>query len=133
MVKLVQQGPQSVTVIERDGRRVTARTVVNDDPILEANARLRSEGPLSRGDRIPLGPEGAEVITAFSIPLYWATWLRHKRPDLWFGLHSRDQIDREKAMKTLADLHPEWVVVSPRTRVFGGPNIVIKRKQANAQ
>ena len=133
MPQLIERTPDATTVIEREGRRVTARTLVHDDSVLKANEKLRAEGPLKRGDKLPLVPAGAEVITAFSIPIYWASWLRHKRPDIWHGLHSRDQVDRERAMRILADMHPEWVVTSPRIRAFGGPNIVINRRPENAQ
>jgi hypothetical protein len=115
MFNLLDQSPrhQVGTKLDNDGTLVV-KTVVNDDDVLESTRALRQAEAMRTGDRAPLAPDGAESIYAFQIePTLWARFKR-EHPDIYHGLHARDQITRERACARLAAMRPQWVTCAPK-------------------
>jgi hypothetical protein len=115
MFNLLDQSPrhQIGTKLDEDGTLVV-KTVVNDDDVEASTRALRQVEAMRTGDPAPLAPDGAESIYAFQIePTLWARFKR-EHPDIYQGLHARDQITRERACATLAAMRPQWVTCAPK-------------------
>lgn len=93
---------------------VYVKKTYNNKTIYDKNKKIRESGDLKPGVR-PNIRRDSETVYYFKVnPIQWAHFKR-ERPDLIKGLHSRDQITREKAAADIKSLHPHWVVIAPKT------------------
>lgn len=92
--------------------RQVFRTVYHDDEALRKNERLRREGLMVRGTKLPMF-DGQEVQYAFSIPTV-EQYHRMKKdyPDLMQALVSKDASIRIPAARRFAIMKPEWCVLA---------------------
>ncbi len=110
--------PFSRTEIIRDDHDESGQyyfhQTVYDDPVLARNKRIRLEGLMAQGQRLPALGHGdsVEVAFAFSIPQDQFARLKRDDPDLLAGLTSTDPEENLKAARRLQLLHPEWSVLA---------------------
>ena len=92
------------------GRQVF-QTIYHDDAALEQNKRIRLDGLMVRGQKLPI--IDAPVSFAFSFPSVErrdAVAARH--PDIFADIRSKDQYIRENAARKLSILHPEFCTLA---------------------
>jgi hypothetical protein len=109
--KLMWRTPTSETTIHVDAHnpdRAVIRSREYDKHFLERNKRIRLEGLMKKGQRLPF--DGSEVRYAFSIPPVQHARLRRTDPDIIAMLDSKDIEENLKGAQRLAMLHPEWLI-----------------------
>lgn len=114
MKKLVERTPYK-TIIEHTDAHVKDRyvyeTKYHDDVALDKNQRLRRDGLMVKGQRLPMF-DGQRVHYAFSIPADRLALYERDNPDFMTELRSKDDAIRMKAGRRLSIEHPEWCVLA---------------------
>jgi len=110
--------PTSKTDLVRDehgpGDRheeVHVHTTIYDDEHLERNKRIRLEGLLPKGRKIPV-LDGADIQFAFSIPPIAYQLLLKKEKELLSQINDRDASIREKAARQFAIKYPQYCIMA---------------------
>ena len=114
MKRLIERSKYKTVVEHTDAHNPTRqvyRTVYHDDEALDKNRRLRRDGLMVKGHRLPMF-DGQRVHYAFSIPADQLALFQRDNPDFMTELRSKDDAIRMKAALRLAILHPEWSVLA---------------------
>lgn len=118
MKEVIHRTPYSRTEVVRDDHDESGQyyfhQIVFDDHVLERNKRIRLEGLMHQGQKLPALGHGdsVEVGFAFSIPQDMFARLKRDHPDIMAGLLSKDVEENLKAARRLRILHPEWSVLA---------------------
>jgi len=115
MYKLIDQSPSHQKGYLLDDGRMVVKTVSFDDACIANTRAHRQNESVRTGDKFA-PHDGARIIYHFQAEQSSWDVFKRTRPDLHDGIHSPDQIIRERAAATVAALHPEWVVAAPNAR-----------------
>lgn len=114
MKEVINRTPTGTTTLVRDEHDESGRYYVHqvehDDHILDRNKRIRLEGLMPEGKKVPL--IGDEMRFTFSIPPMQYTRLLKREPDLMRELSGKDHDARIKAARRLSIMHPEWCTLA---------------------
>lgn len=95
--------------LARDGNTVYVETVTNDRPVLERNQRIRNEGLMKIGQRVPAVDEHADISTSFQFPTQMDyTLCKARHPELFARLDEGGE-ESIRAGEQLALLEPQYV------------------------
>lgn len=118
-MRLLDRTPTSETHAKVEDGKLFVSTRIHNDHVIANNLAHRNAKTLRQGAHVPVLPDGNELIYHLQVdPEEWSRF-RRSHHDLVKDLHSRNQIDRERAAARIAALHPEWVSSSPR--IFSAP------------
>ena len=114
MKAIIDVGRRSVTRLITDAHVdgvYNFHTEYLNDDLHDRNQRIRLEGLMQRGQRLPL-MDGAEATHCFSIPVDEWALLKRDYPDLVSGLESKDIEENNKAAERLRILKPHWYTMA---------------------
>lgn len=118
MRETVYKTPYSQTDIVRDDSDESGKYYfhqrVFDDPILERNRRVRLEGLMAKGQRLPgVAKDGgdAQAAYAFSIPADQFARFQRDHVEIMLMLRDKDPQINMRGAQLLLEKHPEWSVM----------------------